>query len=141
MKELIGHKIEGIFISKQESRLQFKTNKGVITYDTEAGCCSETWFADILNPEDIIGQTITEVDDSGDYDWCEVDETYSVDDGRTRQDYDSVYGYVLNSIKGSCDIIFRNSSNGYYGGSIYLKKDIKKIEAGAKEITQDWFAN
>jgi hypothetical protein len=63
-------------------------------------------------------------------------------DTRCRQEEDSFYGLKIVTAKGVCDIVFRNSSNGYYGG--YLKHTeyrqafhiIKEME----QIEDDWSA-
>lgn len=65
---------------------------------------------------------------------------YNVDDGRTRQKYDEAYGYKIFTDKGQADIIFRNSSNGYYGGSLDDVVIDVDIPVMAKEITTDWSA-
>lgn len=71
----------------------------------------------------------------------EVDmDGYNVDDGRTRQECDEAYGYKIFTDKGQADIIFRNSSNGYYGGSLNGVEIDIDIPATAKEITGDWSA-
>ena len=44
-------------------------------------------------------------------------------DERTRQEYDQVYKFMLVTHKGYCDIIFRNSSNGNYGGCLKYLQD------------------
>jgi hypothetical protein len=45
------------------------------------------------------------------------------EDGKTRQDFDSLYGYGVVTDKGEGDIEFRNSSNGYYGGWLELSEE------------------
>jgi hypothetical protein len=46
------------------------------------------------------------------------------DDSHCRQEHDSFYGYALNTKAGTCTIVFRNSSNGHYGGSCELDSAI-----------------
>lgn len=113
MEELIGLQILQISIEDGERLLQFSTDKGIVCYETFGDCCSETWFSDITGVNALIGGTVTEVFimAMGDYD---------VEDGRARQECDKAYGYKIVTDKGYADIVFRNSSNGCYGGSIYL---------------------
>ena len=131
MKELIGKKITGLRINEDQSVLAFDTDQGVIAYDALGDCCSETWFADITGVSALLGgtvQTAVEVSMDG----------YNVEDGRTRQEWDEAYGVKLTTEKGYADFVFRNSSNGYYGGSIeLLKRELPEIMTA---IEDDWHA-
>jgi hypothetical protein len=117
MKELIGKTVRKIFVNEGEDALLFKTDEGDVLYRTNADCCSETWFADITGLYYFRGQSVTHVEEMELPDWWE---RHMPDDRRTRQEYDSFYGFRLMSDRGALDIIFRNSSNGYYGGGIEL---------------------
>ena len=132
MKELIGKTITGLRVNEDQSLLVFDHPDGASTgYETDADCCSETWFADITGVAALIGgvvQTADEVSMDG----------YNVDDGRGRQDSDVAYGYKLTTDKGHADIVFRNSSNGYYGGSIHLFGN--QAPENMVAITDDWMA-
>jgi hypothetical protein len=44
----------------------------------------------------------------------------------------------LRTDKGLADIVFRNSSNGYYGGSIELL--LRELPVGMTVIEDDWHA-
>ena len=103
----------------------------MIAYDAWGDCCSETWFADITGVGALIGGTVQTADE------VSMD-GYNVEDGRTRQECDEAYGYKLTTDKGYADIVFRNSSNGYYGGSIELLK--RELPEGMIAITDDWQA-
>jgi hypothetical protein len=131
MKELIGKKITGLRINEDQSILAFDTDQGVVAYATYGDCCSETWFADITGVSALIGGTVHTADE------VSMD-GYNVEDGRTRQYYDEVYGVKLTTDKGYADIVFRNSSNGYYGGWIGLLK--RDLPAGMTAIEDDWHA-
>lgn len=113
-KRLKGRKILGVHIDAERQHfLKFETDEGAVVLACEGDCCSETWFADVINLEDLVGSTIYEVE--------EVDlPPPNAKDQRTRQDVDSIYGINLRSGRGSAHIVFRNSSNGYYGGSVHL---------------------
>ena len=131
MKELIGKKILGLRISEDQTELAFDTDQGEIAYETYSECCSETWFADITGVNALIGGTVSvaeEVDMDG----------YNVDDGRCRQEYDAAYGWKIATNKGYADIVFRNSSNGYYGGCICLMQNPSGF--AMISITDDWQA-
>ena len=131
MKELIGKKINSLRINNDQSVLVFDTDHGAVAYAVCGDCCSESWFADIIGVNELLGGTVQTVD--------EVSmEGYNVEDGRTRQECDEAYGYKLTTNKGYIDIVFRNSSNGYYGGEIGLMDG--ELPADMSAITDDWRA-
>ena len=109
MKELIGKKIISMLVNEDESLLVFETNGGLVAYEAVGDCCSTTWFADITGIGNAIGQTVRDVED------VELPD-YNVDDGRCRDMEDVVYCYRIRTDGGVMDVVFRNSSNGYYGG-------------------------
>lgn len=131
MKELTGLKIKKVLMEKGESRIVFVTDKRNIGYSTYGDCCSETWFADIIGTDALIDGTVSSVENIV---------VADKDDGRSRQEHDDFMGIKITTDKGSCEIIYRNSSNGYYGG------DITSAEVGCSEpddyasITEDWSA-
>ena len=141
MKELIGKKVNSIKIYGDFQRyIEFETDNGIICYEGVGDCCSETYFSNIWNPQNILDEVIEEV------------ETMELMDGeypnrKSRQDVDSVYGIKLIVGKKEylnskcCVILFRNSSNGYYGGEYELTQEIPE-EAKKKEwmINKDWEA-
>lgn len=133
MKELIGRKITGISISEDHETLAFETDKGTIVYTALGGCCSESWFADITGVCELLRggavKTVETIDMDG----------YNVDDGRCRQECDEAYGFKLTTSSGYTDIVFRNSSNGYYGGWLDGGTWCEPPD-GMKAIVDDWHA-
>lgn len=115
MDNLIGQTIDEIRLSEDNETIVFKCGAEYIGYRTDADCCSETWFADILGVDALLGATVLQIVEMP---WDMFD-NYNINDGRCRQVEDAVYGYKLRTNRGYADIIFRNSSNGYYGGSIF----------------------
>lgn len=132
MKELIGKKVSAAYVGNADEVLLFLTDAGPIAYKTYGDCCSETWFADIVGVSALIGGTVRTVEDS-------VPDDYNDEDGRCRQEYDSVYGHKVVTDKGYVDIVYRNSSNGYYGGSCDLMS-VAPLPEGMVQITDDWKA-
>lgn len=153
MKELVGKTIKELYVSEDQSLLKFVTDQGELIYETDADCCSETWFADIIFNWKFFTTAVTEVTELEVPEWLE---RLINKDGRTRQEFDQLYGYNIKtgstpaayygSNGTSCDIIFRNSSNGYYGGGCGLmdqsrdwaKKKLEETEW--TQITEDWQA-
>lgn len=130
MKELVGKKINGLFVNSDQSLLVFDTDGGDVAYRTWGDCCSETWFADIVGVPALLGGIVASADDV---------EMADVEDGRTRQEYDHLYGVKIKTDKGYADIVYRNSSNGYYGGSIdHVSLPSRPDDLAA--IADDWQA-
>lgn len=103
--------------------------RGEVVWATDADCCSETWFADVINLAALIDHPIT----AASLEWLDEDP----DDGsRSRQECDEVQALTLTTTAGDCRIEFRNSSNGYYGGSIYLVDSGDSL-AGFWRVTHD----
>lgn len=115
MKELIGHKIIDLEIADGEYGLRFTTdNNKHIIYIVDADCCAESWFSEIMNVDFLINHTISEVVE------LELPNTDEFMDNHTRQKSDCFYGYQIATEAGHTTIVFRCSSNGYYGGSCSL---------------------
>lgn len=131
LKDLIGKKIESLFVNDDQSILVFKTDKGDYGYKTRGDCCSETWFADITGVKSLLGFTVISTEDIG---------ISLPQDSRCRQEEDEFYGLKLITSEGITDIIYRNSSNGHYGGSCDQMTRLPDISTFEK-ITSDWQAN
>jgi len=131
---LVGRKIEAVWVDCEEQKyLHFATDQGPIYYGTSGSCCSETWFADIFGVEALLeGGPILKVE-------VAPDKT-KVRDGRSRQQVDEIYGFTLTTSHGRCDIAFRNSSNGWYDGSIVLSPNLPAHRVPWQRITGDWSA-
>lgn len=114
MKEIIGEQVTSLRISGNQETLVIGTTTKNHCYEAYGDCCSETWFADILGVSELLKAKVLGVKKIP----LKTLRNYNTEDGRGRQDYDRVYGYRIKTTRGSCDIIFRNSSNGYYGGDI-----------------------
>lgn len=133
MKELIGKVISELKVSKDDqSFLAFYHPDGTCTsYDAVGDCCSETWFADITGVDCLLGHTVLSVEE------MEMPDFDEDTDKRSRQEYDDIYGIKIITDKGYVDIVFRNSSNGYYGGWLELnKRELPEMVS----ITDDWSA-
>ena len=138
MKELIGKKIDKVYVSEGEHLLKFVSGADELIYYAEGDCCSESWFADISGVDCLFGATVSAVEEMEYIDAQEVDNI-------TRQEFDLIYGIKLYTNKGIADIVFRNSSNGYYGGwcnILWNKEWETKLVSESKfvEITDDWLA-
>ena len=106
---LVGAKLTGASIDDDAQHwLVLHTDAGDMALEAEGDCCSESWFYEITGLADLFGHAIT-----GGETTPGVDAT----DDITRQEYDQIYSLTLEAAgAGRADIVFRNSSNGYYGG-------------------------
>lgn len=130
MKHLINEYVTGLRISDDQEYLAIDTPDAMIVYQAVGDCCSETWFAYIINVKALINATVKRVEN------LELP-NYNLDDGRCRQNEDVAYGIRLTTNKGETDIIYHNSSNSYYGGSVEF---IGRIPTSLTPITDDWSA-
>lgn len=115
MEPLVGKTVSTVELSDDAEFLRLTTTDGERhTFRTEGDCCSYTWINDLIGVSSLIGHEITAVE-SVDLPAPEI--TVTQPDG-----YDSDiladYGYKFRTTGGYFDIIYRNSSNGYYGGSL-----------------------
>lgn len=139
MHALEGRRVEQLRIEQGDERLIFVTDQGPIAYETDGDCCSETWFADITGVDCLLGHVVTKIED---VEYANYDGADGIrppeEDGRSRQEVDQYYGVKLTTDLGYVDIVYRNSSNGYYGGDCE-QTDRVGLEDTA-EITSDWQA-
>src|SRR3970282_1185089 len=111
-QNLEGKVLHSLAVSKNRQRdLRLSLGGGEDKYvATEGDCCSESWWADIIGAVSATPGVIISIE--------KIDMPVP-DDNRTRQQYDSAYGYKIFTDLGVIDLVFRNSSNGYYGGWAY----------------------
>jgi hypothetical protein len=140
MKELIGQWIEAIIIDDNNECLQFITKDGeTITYKVYGDCCSHSWFNDILGVDNLLPSLILDVQEISleeiglDFSQEIAEKVCHISDPPWQ--LTQIYGYKIITTRGICDIIFRNESNGYYGG--WCRITSSKLETG-KLITEDW---
>ena len=102
----------------------------------DGDCCSETWISDIFGFSNLKGKLLR-VNELV----LHKSEVYNKEDGRTRQEEDAVYGYRFTTELGTSVIAFRNSSNGYYGGSLekYIPYTDDSIHYTYNPMTTDEF--
>ena len=132
---LLGLNVTAMFVSAEaQSAMRFDTGyngREKIYIGTYSDCCSETWFADLIGVGNLLGQIVTGV---------EILELPPPQDERSRQESDEAYGVRLKTALGHCDVIYRNSSNGYYGGSAEDMRDEEGQALDWLEIKGDWQA-
>jgi hypothetical protein len=136
---LVGKRVLAVDVNAREESLRFRIDDGTeVVWHTEGDCCSESWWADAYQLNELRGGTVVTVTRK---------DMPDDDDSRSRQEYDQVYGYEVVTEKGAATLAFRNSSNGYYGGWAYVgqrERYGRPIEGPVdvwREITgNDWSA-
>ena len=115
---LVGKSITGVYLATDGGALRFDlapdgdvparpgTRLSIIAR-ADGDCCSRSWIEGFDNPTALIGR-VQSVDD------------IDMPDRGNPNDYDVIryYGCKVTTDKGACVIDYRNSSNGYYGGSL-----------------------
>ena len=129
MYELKGNIVRKVFVGEGEGHMDFVCDDHIWRFEVDGDCCSESWFSDVYNFGALIDSEVRSV--------SEVDmPSYNTEDGKCRQESDQVYGFEIYTGKGVATVVFRNSSNGYYGGSCKEGQMVRVAEG--KEITGDW---
>ena len=105
---LVGKVLTSIKISENKHYLMFVTNEQNVLAYCEADCCSHTWVENISLPAMGFPATVISVTD------MDMPDSAKWDDS----EYLQFYGCKISTDKGDIFIDYRNSSNGYYGGSL-----------------------
>ena len=114
---LIGKTITSYDIEESGDYIRFTMKDGsTVRLNTYADCCSHTWIESLDAPDALLGrvQDVEEID---------MPHLGNID-GERHKDVDQVqyYGLKITTNKGRCVIDYRNDSNGYYGGSLFVGK-------------------
>ncbi|GAC1455464.1 MAG: hypothetical protein PVSMB1_04960 [Gemmatimonadaceae bacterium] len=127
---LVGRKLIGVSVSKDKNVLVFQfADGGEVKYNADGDCCSSSWIEHIEVPNDIAGAEVISVSEAPVIDATDDDtknprgvEKYEwEDEPRREHECLQVYQTVFGTTKGEIAVEYRNSSNGYYGGSLELE--------------------
>lgn len=141
---LIGARVNAILMS--EGRLVFQTDRGLVGYYVDGDCCSTSYFFDFYGVRNLLDNgpvlAFEKVELSpGDVGYHA--ETWDPDlVQRKYQDCVKVYGYRITTEDTrfgpvSSVFSFRNDSNGYYGGDMYLIEGDPKFTGDLVSLTAD----
>jgi hypothetical protein len=138
-KNLVGQRINGIFLANDSWALLIRTIDGKFhRYDTANDCCNSVWFNHINgvtilgegNSFDLLrGALVTGVEDKG---WGE---------NRDDSEYEVVQDafWTIKTDRGYIDIEVRNSHNGYYGGDVKHVEDYEMDSVeGMTQVIEDF---
>lgn len=98
-----------------EGGVTFVTDKGPVEWEVDADCCSNTWI-EHADFELCRGKVLKVEDAELPREW------YVKHPGPEEQDHLQTYGITIQTEAGTGTIDFRNESNGYYGGSLVVKR-------------------
>jgi hypothetical protein len=115
------------FVNKDERR----------SFVTEGACCSSSWIEHLEGVDNILGHLVIAVED------VEIDKVlptnrrgYDIDEHGEEHESLQLYGVKITTDVGTALLEFRNSSNGYYGGSIsYTEAPVHK---DVNPVTEDF---
>jgi len=112
-KILVGKIIKEIRVAEDRGAICFVTDDGEIIAKAYGDCCSHTWIEHIELPAMGLPAVVSSVED------------IDMPDLGSPDDFDVIvyYGCKIITDKGEVVIDYRNSSNGYYGGSLSWPDD------------------
>jgi hypothetical protein len=119
--------LKAIYLNDDNTRICFETEQGCIIYNAIGDCCSESWFNHISNVQGMPLKVVK----------VKEHEEKEGDADGNHQKFDKIYGFTLINYSRSIDIEMRNSSNGYYGGSLDLDKFTTSVPKGFRKIEKD----
>jgi hypothetical protein len=106
LQELVGLTITHVKVNEDKTAISFVYFNGEKSYRAEGDCCSYSWIEHLSGIEQLIGATVTRIEDIA------LPEVEGVDGWDVVQSY----GLKIHTNKGYALLEYRNSSNGYYGG-------------------------
>lgn len=114
-KPLLGRRVVKYNVNSDNDQLILVFDDGSTeTLQVEGDCLACSWIESLDSPDNLLG-VITHVED------IEMPNLGDIGTDKHRNvkcvDY---YGLKITTDKGSCVLDYRNDSNGYYGGTIYL---------------------
>ena len=110
LEKLLDRTIVKIEIGDTDRYLRFTDSNGETTsFSVDGDCCSSSYFNDILGVKNLLGQKVLQ----------HLSRDLPHEDYNGDLECISYYGASVGTINGYFDVIFRNESNGYYGGWMY----------------------
>ena len=130
MKELLGKTVKEVYISDCSRQLKFVTDEYTdIYYSAYGDCCSQSYFEEINGFHALIGNKVNKVTSSD-----------LPGNNAPLHENDDIKNYseTLVTDKGYTDFIYRNYSNGYYGGSCDYQKEEPYTQSGKGKTPVKW---
>jgi hypothetical protein len=125
-QELIGVLVDSFSLDDDHEGATLKGTKDSVPIEfrlvVDADCCSNTWIESIIEESALVWHTIVSTEDldlpgvaANGNDHTALGENFYEDEM-------TFYGFAITTDRGKCVLDYRNSSNGYYGGSLSIKK-------------------
>lgn len=112
-----GKTIDGVQVTRGHGHTKsldriafFFDDKTNAVFETEGDCCSQSWIEHYEIPKDIKGAMVTRITD------VQKKEKWDNEDSELTRFYETRF----KTTKGEIVLEYRNSSNGYYGGSLRM---------------------
>jgi hypothetical protein len=128
IEQIVGLTVSAYTISPDRQTFVIDGSKDGVrmraTFEAYGDCCSQTWIEGVYEENALVGHTIAKVED------LELTAALNGNDHTALVGTDSdtfyeeemqFYGIAITTERGVFKIDFRNSSNGYYGGSLDFK--------------------
>jgi hypothetical protein len=111
---LKGQTLTAVVVDRERDEIKFSTTDKVYLMFHHQSCCENVYIKDIVGDiEDLIGTPILAAEERGDTGY------FNGRDRKRRGEYSWTHTfYTLRTIKGSVDISWSGSSNGYYSESV-----------------------
>ncbi len=111
----IGKTVKSIRMDSDYAILMFDDGTHQ-TFAVEGDCCSYSYFTDFVGVAKLIGAPILSVEEVS----VDTDALGIKDSEPDSYECIQIYGYKFVTELGESTLVFRNSSNGYYGGWMYM---------------------
>jgi hypothetical protein len=131
LNDLLGRTVHQVLANADLDVWRFVTDQGNVDYVCYGDCCSESWVNHIADLDVLIGQKVEEVEE------IDLFSLLGAEPEPTKQEVDKVMFHRVRTDKGVCVIEFRNSSNGYYGGT-FERTAINEERDPLSPVTEDF---
>ncbi len=131
INKMLNRKISSVILAPNKATITFAFQDGhAQSFAVEGDCCSHSWIEHLETPNDLIGAELTGFDEnsmdatSDENENPMIESSYEDHEGKiiktSSNEYEclQVYTTIFHTNKGDIVLEYRNSSNGYYGGSL-----------------------
>jgi hypothetical protein len=131
---LEGETVTALYMMPDGSSLHFETARGgYIGFQVDGDCCSQSYFHEIDGIDSLLGATVATFSEMN----LPENLINHFDSNYSGGESNQFYGIRIITNKGYCAIVFRNESNGYYGGSCSRGINTTPTVANLIPITKD----
>lgn len=134
-KELMGEYLTGFYVSDDAQDVALQTSGGnTLVLEVDGDCCSRSWFEEILGLNQLLDAEVITVEEIP---MPDPPQTADIPDGGDAEVLQS-YGLRIVTNRGAATLVYRNDSNGYYGGYISGAHWVDGVSySGFRPVTED----